>query len=62
MYKIFDYDAGGHETLRGFSLWLDDMFPDRDDPERLDVERTLSKDGRCWVGGGASPRVLIIEV
>ena len=62
MYKIYDYDADGNETFRGHSLWMDDMFPDHDDPERLDVERILQDDGRCWVGGGASPLVLIIKI
>jgi hypothetical protein len=60
MYKIFDIDQDGNETFHGVAS-LDEMFPDRDDPERLDVERRVKDEGRCWVGGGASPLVLIMR-
>jgi hypothetical protein len=59
MYKLYDYDDAGNETFRGVAD-LDEMFPDRDDPERIDVEQRIGDEGRCWVGGGASPLVLIV--
>ncbi len=50
-YKIYDYDAAGNETYRCTADSMDEMFPDRDDPERIDVEGILARDRRCWVAG-----------
>jgi hypothetical protein len=60
-YKIFDYDDEIGETYRCSASTLDEMF-ERDDPELLAVERELSASGRYWIGGGAAPLVLIIQI
>ena len=57
--KIFDYDKTNVQTFRCESCTLE-MFDDDDD--RHWVEHELRSQGRSWVGGGASPLVLLTRI
>ena len=59
--RIYDVDQDtGKESLQG-EAFLSECF-EPDDPELDDVLEQLTKQGRAWIGGGASPLRLLMTV
>lgn len=63
LVKVIDIDqVTGAETPR-CECELRDCFPDADDDiDFILTEGTLKREGRCWIGGGAAPLVLLMRV
>lgn len=55
--KVIDYDDND-EILRCVCD-LQDCFPDDDEGYHL-ARNEIDRSGRCWVGGGAAPLVLLM--
>jgi hypothetical protein len=56
--RVYDTDEIGNETLR-CECELRDCFPDEIE-EFYRVEDEIKRAGRCWVGGGGAPMIIIM--
>ncbi len=58
LVDVIDVNGYGEETPRG-RCDLSECFPDRDPDSYLDALVKLQDYGEAWIGGGATPLVLL---
>ncbi len=58
--RIYDCDDAGNETFRA-QCELRDCFPN-DDEDFQKALAELKRSGRVWVGGGAAPLTILMNV